>query len=398
MKIAFVNVRYAPNEYGGAERSVRILAEGMAKRGHEVCTISISFAGEASEGELNGVKTYYVPLANIFAPWEGPQPPVRRAVWHLIDAYNPIMGQRVGKILDRERPDVLDVNNLVGFSVAVWRAAKQRNIPVVQSLRDYYLGCPNSCMLRDGKNCARQCGLCRVYSLPRRALSNIPSAVVAVSNRTLERLEGCGLFSEVGLKAVIRGIAIPNDEPPKRDLKQRRELVVGFLGRIDPTKGLDILLDAAVRVSNVRVVVGGSGSDAYVKEFEQRYFAERVEFAGYVQPSEFFQRIDVLAVPSIWEEPLGRVIYEAYSHGVPVIVPRAGGMPEIVEEGKTGFIVPLCTRSEFKSLLERLSQDWQPGAFFDACLEKSKEFCAEHRFEEFVDVWRHVVAARTAER
>jgi glycosyltransferase involved in cell wall biosynthesis len=347
---------------------------------------------------MNGVKTYYLPLANIFAPWEGPQPPVRRAVWHLIDAYNPIMGQRVGKILDRERPDVVDVNNLVGFSVAVWRAAKQRNIPVVQSLRDYYLACPNSCMLRDGKNCARQCWSCRVYSLPRRALSNIPSAVVAVSNRTLERLEGCGLFSRVGIKVVIHGIGIPNSKPPQHKVKQGSELVVGFLGRIERTKGLEILLDAAVHVSNVRVLIGGSGSDAYVKDLKERYLSERVEFAGYVQPTEFFERIDVLAVPSIWEEPLGRVIYEAYSHGVPVIVPRAGGMPEIVEEGKTGFILPLCTRSEFKALLERLSQDWQPQAFFDACLEKSKEFCDEHRFEKFVDVWSRVVAARAAER
>ena len=398
MKIAFVNARYAPNDYGGAERSVRILAEGMAERGHEVCAISISFTGDACEGELNGVKTYYVPLANIFAPWEGPQPPSRRAAWHLIDAYNPIMGHRVGRILDKERPDVVDVNNLSGFSVAVWRAAKRRRIPVVQSLRDYYLGCPNSCMLRDGKNCVRQCRSCRVYSLPRRALSNIPSAVVSVSNRTLERLESCGLFSEVGIKAVIHGIDTPNSEPPKRDFEQRKELVVGFLGRIDPSKGLDILLDAAVRVSNVRVLVGGSGSDAYVEDFKQRYLSERVEFAGYVQPAEFFQRIDVLAVPSIWEEPLGRVIYEAYSFGVPVIVPRAGGMPEIVDEGKTGFIVPLCTCSEFKAVLERLSHDWQPKGFFDACIEKSKEFRAEHRFDKFLDVWSRAAAAGTGER
>ena len=105
MKIAFVNARYAPNEFGGAERIVRILAEGLVERGHRVCAISISHTGEASEGELNGVKTYYVPLANIFAPWKRRKDPAQRALWHLIDAYNPIMGHRVGKILDREKPE-----------------------------------------------------------------------------------------------------------------------------------------------------------------------------------------------------------------------------------------------------------------------------------------------------
>ena len=392
MKIAFVNARYAPNEFGGAERIVRILAEGMVQRGHEVCAISQSFNGEASEGEVNGVKTYYVPLANIFAPWNGRQSPSRRAVWHLIDAYNPMMGSRVGKILDKEKPDLVDVSNLLGFSVSVWRAANRRSIPVVQSLHDYYLGCPNSCMLREGKSCKRQCTACRIYSLPRRALSNIPSAVVSVSNRTLERLESCGLFSEVGIKAVIRGIGTPTNTPPERDLNRKNELVVGFLGRIEPAKGLDILLDAARCVPNVRVVVGGSGSDAYVNDLKQRYSSEQVEFVGYVRPGELFQRIDVLALPSIWEEPLPRVIYEAYSYGVPVIVPRTGGMPEIVDEGRTGFVVPLGSRSDLAALLERLSRDWQPRPFFEACGAKSQEFATDRRFGEFLKVWNRVAA------
>src|ERR1700710_1769757 len=115
MKIAFVNARYAPNEFGGAERIVRILAEGMVERGHQVCAISISHTDEATEGELNGVKTYYVPLANIFKPWTGRRDSARRAIWHAIDAYNPVMGWRVGKILDKEKPDLVDVSNLLGF-------------------------------------------------------------------------------------------------------------------------------------------------------------------------------------------------------------------------------------------------------------------------------------------
>jgi len=397
MKVAFVNARYAPNEFGGAERIVRILAESLAERGHQVCAISISHTGVAAEGELNGVKTYYVPLANIFDPWKKRQDPARRALWHLIDAYNPVMGYRVGKILDKEKPDLVDTSNLIGFSVAVWRAARKRNIPVVQALHDYYLGCPNSCMLRGGKNCAKQCGVCRVYGLPRRALSNIPSAVVSVSDRTLRRLEQCGLFSEVRTKTVIHGIGNATERPPERDTSATEgPLVVGFLGRIEPTKGLDILLDAAREAKNVRVLVGGSGAKDYVAGLEQRYASERVEFAGYVRPDEFFRRIDVLALPSIWEEPLPRVIYEAYAYGVPVIIPRAGGMPEIVEQDRTGFIVTPGDRRELTELLNRLSSEWSSSRFFDACVEKSKEFNTEQRFGKFYDVWAGAVASSLA--
>jgi glycosyltransferase involved in cell wall biosynthesis len=397
MKIAFVNSRYAPHEFGGAERIVRILAESLVERGHQVSAISISPNAEAAEGELNGVKTYYVPLANIFHPWQRRRDPVRRAIWHLIDAYNPIMGHRVGKILDKEKPDVVDTSNLIGFSVAVWRAARKRNIPIVQALHDYYLGCPNSSMLRGGKNCTKQCGVCRVYGLPRRALSNIPSAVVSVSDRTLRRLEDCGLFTEVPTKTVIHGIGNATERPPERDASETEgPLRVGFLGRIEPTKGLDILLDAAREAKNVRVLVGGSGAEDYVEGLKARYASERVEFAGYVRPDDFFRRIDVLALPSIWEEPLPRVIYEAYAYGVPVIIPRAGGMPEIVEQDRTGFIVTLGDRRELTELLNRLSSEWSSSRFFDACLAKSKEFNTEHRFEKFYDVWTRAAASSTA--
>ena len=279
----------------------------------------------------------------------------------------------------------------------MWRAARKRNIPVVQALHDYYLGCPNSCMLRDGENCTKQCGLCRVYGLPRRALSNIPSAVVSVSDHTLRRLEDCGLFTEVPTKTVIHGIGNATESPldPKRDKPHDGPLVVGFLGRIEPTKGLDILLDAARAAKKVRVIVGGSGSEDYVAEMKRRYASERVEFAGYVRPDEFFRRIDVLALPSIWEEPLPRVIYEAYAYGVPVIIPRVGGMPEIVEQDRTGFIVTPRDRHELAVLLNRLSNEWSATRFFDACLEKSKEFSTEQRFEKFYDVWTSVAATST---
>jgi glycosyltransferase involved in cell wall biosynthesis len=193
---------------------------------------------------------------------------------------------------------------------------------------------------------------------------------------------------------VIRGIGTPVDALPERDLSKKSELVVGFLGRIEPVKGLDILLDAAKSVPNVRVIVGGSGSDGYVRELRRRYSCERVEFAGYVRPGDLFQRIDVLSLPSIWEEPLPRVIYEAYSYGVPVIVPRAGGMPEIVEEGRTGFVVTPGSRSDLAALLERLANSWQPKQFFDACGAKSREFRTENRFAEFLTVWDRVAATR----
>src|SRR3954454_14301959 len=107
MKIAFVSTLYAPNERGGAERTVRILAESLVARGHEAVVISLAPDGVARTDSINGVKTYYVPLANIF--WkqsEDARNALARMTWHLIDSWNPVMAGRVSKILKLERPDL----------------------------------------------------------------------------------------------------------------------------------------------------------------------------------------------------------------------------------------------------------------------------------------------------
>jgi glycosyltransferase involved in cell wall biosynthesis len=64
---------------------------------------------------------------------------------------------------------------------------------------------------------------------------------------------------------------------------------------------------------------------------------KNVRFLGFVNPDEVYRNVDVVVVPSLWEEPLGMIVPEAYMHGVPVIVSRRGGLPEMVEEGRTGL-------------------------------------------------------------
>jgi glycosyltransferase involved in cell wall biosynthesis len=69
-----------------------------------------------------------------------------------------------------------------------------------------------------------------------------------------------------------------------------------------------------------------------------RWNNTRVRFLGHVKPQEFFSEIDVLVVPSLWNEPMGRVVVEAYGMGVPVLGARRGGIPELIDDGVTGLL------------------------------------------------------------
>jgi len=61
------------------------------------------------------------------------------------------MGRAMGKILDKEKPDVVHTNNITGFSIAIWHEVHKRNFRLVHTLRDYYLLCPKNSMFSQEK-------------------------------------------------------------------------------------------------------------------------------------------------------------------------------------------------------------------------------------------------------
>lgn len=401
MKVAFISTLYAPNNIGGAEKAVRMLAEALVARGHEAVVISLDPHGKASERVIDGVKVYYVPLANVYWP-HGPadqRRPWRQALWHLIDAYNPIMGARVRKILAAEKPDVVESNNLQGFSVAAWHAAKRLGIPVVQVLHDYYLGCPNSSMFRHGRNCKVQCGVCSVYATPRRLLSDIPKVVSSVSRRTLQRVEQTGMFADVPRKTIVpSAFTFDGETLPRTDKAPGSPLTIGYLGRLEPIKGIELLLQAVHKMpaDKITLLLAGNGAPDFVADLKQRYARANIHFLGFTDPATFFSRIDALVVPSIWEDPLPRVVFEGFAFGVPPIVARIGGMPEIVEHGVTGYVFEPNDAAALAKLLQDLIDQGLPAERLRAaCQKKGVNFSVDDVFRSHLANWQHAIAAQT---
>jgi glycosyltransferase involved in cell wall biosynthesis len=115
----------------------------------------------------------------------------------------------------------------------------------------------------------------------------------------------------------------------------------GFIGVHDPVKGLDTLALAAHRLVNnptVAFVIAGNAKSDYAKSLPQKFPKENTRFLGWTKPEDFFSQIDVLVVPSLFREPFGRVVIEAFSQGVPVIGARSGGIPESIDPGVDGFL------------------------------------------------------------
>jgi len=130
---------------------------------------------------------------------------------------------------------------------------------------------------------------------------------------------------------------------------ERCELRVGYLGRLDPPKGVHLLRDALRRArhrSSVQLLLAGPpGTDEDYARATTDWAAsdERVRYLGVLEPGElswFFSTIDVLAVPSLFPEIGPLVVLESLAHGVPVLGSDLGGIAEWVRSGVNGQLIP----------------------------------------------------------
>lgn len=338
-KLLFISSLYEPYAVGGAERVLQSLAEGFAATGHECVVATLCPSGSQRVELLHGVRVYYLPMPNVYWPFfEVPRGRVLKGLWHFLDGYNALAKVLVARVIDQERPELVNTHNISGFSIAIWDVIKTRGLPLVHTLHDQYLLCPRTTMHRDGVNCRKRCWDCRVATSLRTLGHNFPDLVIGPSRFILDRHREWGVFQDIPSTVIRYGYDRPHDFAAERSPTPEPEAKIrfGFLGRIHPTKGLHQLVEAFSRLpeSTAHLWIAGRGSAHYEASLKQLTSARSdVHWLGYVEPGELLRRIDVLVVPSLWEDTAPRVILEAFAYGVPVLGSRRGGIPELIEEG-----------------------------------------------------------------
>jgi glycosyltransferase involved in cell wall biosynthesis len=394
MKLLMVNTLYAPRVVGGAERSVQVLAEEFVRQGHEVSVLCCG-PGPSESRELNGVRVHEVGLENLYWPFEQAGSQGRaKALWHARDTYNRAMARAARALIGRERPDLVHTNNLAGFSVALWGAVKSLGLPILHTLRDHYLLCPRTTMFRRDRACARPCLDCRVYALPRHHSSSMVDGVVGNSKYLLERHLAHGYFRRARLTQVIANGFERRGPLPERT-GTPPPLRLGYLGRLSDQKGtayvLRLLRDRFA--DRVEIHLAGRGTPDYEAMLRALWPAPQVRFLGFADPATLFAQTDVLLMPALAPEALPRAVFEAYSYGIPVIGSQRGGTPELVEEGRTGFIFEPNAPESFARALERFLADPSlAAAMRPACLEKAREFTPVRIAAQYLGVYRSLSA------
>lgn len=357
MKIMFITAKYHP-EGAGAGRSVRNLAQGVLDAGHEPVVVRLTKEKQAKTETLEGVKIHRLPIRNIYWPDNTPRNKALKLLWHIIDAFNPLAMRDISKIIDAENPDIVNTNIIAGFSTGIFYTIKNKGIPLVHTMRDYYLLCTQSAMFLNGKDMDELCPQCVPFIPFRRRAAKSVDLFLANSNYVLDRHKKFNII-DADQKSSTQWNMNDDDNMATPRKGQNKTIRFGFIGRLSETKGLDVLLNATQKIETKDWIlkIAGKGEEQYLSTLQKNHPDTRIQYLGFTDPDKFYNDIDILICPSTYGEPLPRVVYEAYRAGLPVIASSKGGTPEIVDEGKTGFTYEATDAQALATLMDSIAND-----------------------------------------
>lgn len=187
-----------------------------------------------------------------------------------------------------------------------------------------------------------------------RLLARLPGAQVAVGDHVARELEGLLGLGPGAVHAVPNATAVPAARPAS----PRQRFTVATLARLVPHKRVELLIHAVAGLADVDLIIGGDGPERRSLQSLVRDLgvADRVSFAGWAATDEILARCDVLALASD-REGWPMAVVEAHAAGVAVIATAVGSVPELVEHGRTGLLVPPGDVEALRSAIAQVAGD-----------------------------------------
>ena len=373
---------FYPEIHGGAETSLGVLLGGLQRLGLDEVLVTLSRAQPD------------IPIHVIHVNHFGAVP--KRIKLFGMPGLNSILANRLTKLLRQNSIELLHVNDTYSLRAAA-KAAERLEIPLVLSYHNN-LNIPYSSYgypfpISSWMN-SREKGILKV--------ARKCSIIIPDSDYIAGRLVQAGLSPDRVKRIYIDGPVREFGNPRSRsDHPFIRVLSVGIM---QVHKGFQDLILAVKKLAMdgwpLDVTIAGDGPyfSKLLNLAERLGLLDRIKFAGRVGPQELmrlYDQSDVVVVPTITPEPFGRVAVEAMSRGRPVIGTATGGLAEIIDEGRTGYLVrPSCPSEIAEKLLTFQNQRNLVSEFGVRALEKSKILFDENLItNQVLDVYRSLAPA-----
>lgn len=312
--------------------------------------------------------------------------------------------ERFGRLLDDFRPDVVHLNNIhTQLSPVIAEIAHSRGIRVVWTLHDYKLLCPRYDCLR---NDSEVCELCfngdKSYCKANKCMKGSALASwigyreAVMWNRS--RLEACtdrfvcpsqfmadkmvqGGFSASKMVTLCNFI----DADKCRKDSYGKDDYFCFVGRLSHEKGVRTLIEAANGLPYRLVIIGGGPLEAELKSIAKG----NVEFVGFKQWDEIKDIVGKArfsVIPSEWYENNPLSVIEAQCLGTPVLGARIGGIPELIEEGRTGMTFESRNADDLRDKIEKM---WNASFDYERiALDCIKRYSSLEYYKNIIEIYK----------
>ncbi|MFD1702075.1 glycosyltransferase [Methylopila henanensis] len=311
--------------------------------------------------------------------------------------------QAIARIVAHVKPDLVHADNARAI-LASAGALTDAGPPLIAVVRDHRFSTPN---FRQTFDVAGEGGTAVADAFARRAL--------AFRQERLRRAD-LVLVTSAHVEALVRAAAAPERvrrlaltpvEPAPVVAVPPEGFNVAVVGSLNANKGQAGLIEAwpevLARRPDATLEIAGEGPDraALAALIERLGVADRVRLLGPVEGVErdrLFGRSHVVALPTLWEEPFGRVAVEAGAAGRPVVAYAVGGHAETVVDGVTGRLAPAGDRAAFIDALLALGDDPEARVRFgEAGRKRAESYAPGPLAAGLADVWREVAGrAKTA--
>ncbi|MFC0529128.1 glycosyltransferase family 4 protein [Phytohabitans kaempferiae] len=236
-----------------------------------------------------------------------------------------------------------------------------------------------------------------------RALALRLDGNVAVSADGAKRIEDFYALGRGSVHVIHNGVPVPEAAGVSTAAPDHeRELVIGCVGRLDPVKGQDVLIAALARLPRTRLRIIGSGAqEAELRAQADRLgVGDRVELTGWCdRVPEHLHDLDIYCQPSRYET-LGLALIEAMGAGLPCVASATGGVPELLDHGRCGRLVPTGDAAALAEAIGRLAAD--PAArtrLGQRARERTlTSFTAERMARRYESLWAETLAGPRAGR
>jgi glycosyltransferase involved in cell wall biosynthesis len=397
---------------GGAEALVRMLANGLVARGHEVVVISLDPHVDLSDQAGNGFRHLRVnnEASDMYAAREN-RGALYKAYGQWVCLRNPSLLKQLEKTIRGQGFQVIHTHKVRGFPRELWPRLKEyADAPLLHTCHDIELLSPLHTIAIRTSNPVKKALLYRWASLARKASTSVDT-VTSPSRFMLNLHRDANLFKGARSEVIANFPDLDTSSTPELldNVGTDEPLRISYLARLVKVKGVVALCKAVdTLVANghkMELRIAGDGPLlSTVRDYADR--CDFIHYEGIVEGGEKSRLFDwshVVAAPASYDETFCLVAAEAITALRPVLASDRGGLPEVVTDGVTGWIYAAGETNGLVHGLQRvLDCRGQLSGFSHRCKTEADRFLPERLIGAYEDSYRElqqrrVTVAKTVE-